>query len=295
MFNWSRFCSFSVVALITCFIISAASVSAYDCGDVTCSGGAPDISDVTRIIDYLYLTRSPLCNPVIADVNGSGGEPDISDITLLIDHLYLSYRPLNCLVGTVTDIDGNVYQTVKIGDQWWMAENLKVTRYRNGDPIPKMTDNGSWSSLNTGAYCEYNNNIFIVGTYGRLYNWYAVNDYRKLAPEGWHVPTDGEWQILIDYLGGNDISGEKLKEIGTAHWLSPNTGANNESGFTALPGGYRVTNGNYIAMSYYAYFWSTTANDAINAWFRCLYYNNTMVGSNYTFKGSGCSIRCVRN
>jgi len=170
--------------------------------------------------------------------------------------------------GTVTDIDGNVYKTVKIGNQWWMAENLKVTRYRNGDPIPNITDNHTWVDLSTGAYCNYNNDISNVATYGRLYNWYAVDESRNIAPAGWHVPTDDEWKQLEIYLGmspteadethwrGTDEGG-KLKETGTTHWYSPNTGATNESGFTALPGGYRVSGG-FSSLGFGAYFWSST-------------------------------------
>lgn len=141
---------------------------------------------------------------------------------------------------TVKDIDGNQYQTVKIGSQVWMKENLKVTRYRNGDPIPRVTVNSEWVDLATGAYCAcYNDEGTTAFTYGYLYNWYAVDDRRNLAPAGWHVPTDAEWQILMDYLGGEILAGGKLKETGTSHWASPNTGATNESGFTARPGGIR--------------------------------------------------------
>ena len=124
---------------------------------------------------------------------------------------------------TVTDIDGNVYQTVTIGTQEWMAENLKVTHYRNGDPIQLVTDDSSWSNLSTGAYCDYDNDGDNVAVYGRLYNWFAVNDSRAIAPAGWHVATAADWQTLIDILGGDAVAGGKMKEAGTAHWLAPNT------------------------------------------------------------------------
>ena len=119
---------------------------------------------------------------------------------------------------TVTDIDGNAYHTVAIGKQVWLVENLKVTRYRNGDQIPNVSDNKQWCNLTTGAYCNYNNDANNVTTYGRLYNWYAVHDIRNIAPKGWHVATDVEWKILTDYLGGETIAGGKLKETGTTLW-----------------------------------------------------------------------------
>ena len=197
---------------------------------------------------------------------------------------------------TVTDIDGNVYQTVQIGDQCWMAENLKVKHYRNGDPILHLTDNVGWTSTSSGAYCAYDNNESNVETYGRLYNWYAVDDSRNIAPGGWHVPTDDEWQTLVDYLGGSSVAGGKLKEAGTEHWNSPNTGATNESGFTALPGGYRYgSNGSYYNMGYGGYFWSSTENYSYYAWYRTLYYGNSEVGRGSSSKQYGFSVRCLRD
>ena len=136
---------------------------------------------------------------------------------------------------TATDIDGNVYHTVTIGTQIWMVENLKTTRYNDGSPIPFVTDSSSWSNLTTPGYCWYNNDTTNKNTYGALYNWFAVNT-GKLAPTGWHVPTDDEWTTLTTYLGGESIAGGKLKETGTTHWRTPNAGATNEIGFTASSG-----------------------------------------------------------
>jgi len=197
---------------------------------------------------------------------------------------------------TVTDIDGNVYRTVKIGTQVWMAENLKTTKYRNGDPIPIVTDNPQWISLKTGALCRYKNDEAIKATYGCLYNWFAVADNRSIAPIGWHVPTDAEWTILIDFLGGEVAAGGKLKESGTAHWLGPNTGATNISGFTALPGGSRFyTDGAFGNVGSIGNWWSSTANNATNAWDRYLGHNYAAAGRSYYAKQLGFSVRCIRD
>jgi len=195
----------------------------------------------------------------------------------------------------VIDVDGNKYKTVKIGKQVWMAENLKVTHYRNGDPISNITINRNWEKLKTGAYCNYNNDESYVPVYGRLYNWYAVNDVRGLAPEGWHVPTDEEWRTLVDYLGGNLIAGDKLKETGTERWSSPNTGATNESGFSGLPGGYRYYDGTFYYLGSYAYFWSASSYLGGYAWSRRLVYDCSDVRRYYSGMRGGFSVRCVRD
>ena len=200
------------------------------------------------------------------------------------------------ILGTVTDIDGNVYQTVQIGDQWWMAENLKVTHYRSGDPIPDVTDDSEWSSLTSGAYCDYDNNTNHVPVYGRLYNWYAVNDDRGIAPDGWHVPSDEDWQMLIGYLGGSAMAGGMMREAGTEHWSSPNIGADNYSGFTALPGGYRnPSDGDFLDMGILAYFWSSTELDDELASRQRLYHKDSDIYRGYSDKRYGFSVRCVRD
>jgi uncharacterized protein (TIGR02145 family) len=196
---------------------------------------------------------------------------------------------------TVTDIDGNVYRTVKIGDQWWMAENLKVTHYQNGDAIPNVTDDTEWSNLTTGAFCDYDNEADSAEVYGHLFNWHVVNDIRGIAPESWHVPSETEWQTLIDYLGGDEIAGSKMKEAGTTHWLSPNTGATNESGFTALPCGCRFYNSSYSNMGNATYFWSSTEYNSSRAWLWLMYYDYTGVNRDYLDKRNGFSVRCVKD
>jgi uncharacterized protein (TIGR02145 family) len=175
----------------------------------------------------------------------------------------------------------------------WTTENLNVDRYRNGDPIPHVHENYKWSKLTTGAWCYYDNDQAKGKTYGKLYNWYAVNDSRGLAPEGWHVPSDAEWTKLTGYLGGEKEAGGKLKA--TTLWNSPNTGATNESGFTAFPGGCRNYDGSYYDVGEYGYFWSAAEDVNSYAWPRLLGYDGSGVSRNYYSKRLGFSIRCVRD
>ena len=200
----------------------------------------------------------------------------------------------NC--GTVTDFDGNVYNTVTIGTQCWMQKNLSVTHYNDGAAIPLVTDNAAWSNLATPGYCWYNNDAATYkAAYGALYNWYTVNT-GKLCPTGWHVPDTTAWSTLINYLGGYSVAGGHLKEAGTTHWQSPNTGADNISGFTALPAGYRYSyDGSFYNLGYYAHFWSSTELDALNAWYSDLYYNNAFVGRFNGNEGNGFSVRCLKD
>lgn len=207
------------------------------------------------------------------------------------------YKPTlegNITYGSMTDIDGNTYKTVTIGTQTWMAENLKVTKYNDGTSIPNVTDATAWSELTTGALCDYKNTPSNSETYGKLYNWYAVNT-GKLCPTGWHLPSDAEWTELTDYLGGTSDAGGKLKETGTTHWNSPNTGATNETGFTALPGGYRYSDGTFNYIGYGGYWWSATEDNATDARYRNVGYNTSNVTSYYNFKEVGFSVRCVRD
>ena len=202
----------------------------------------------------------------------------------------------NINYGTVTDIDGNTYKTVTIGTQTWMAENLRTTTYNDGTAIVNVTDDDEWSALTTGAYCNYNNTTSTdtIATYGRLYNWHAVNT-GKLAPKGWHVPSDAEWTELIDYLGGRSVAGGKLKETGTTHWYRPNDGATNETGFTALPGGSRGSGGAFGGIGGYGFWWSATEFNATYAWYRSMNFNTSNVGRNYGSKEVGFSVRCARD
>ena len=207
----------------------------------------------------------------------------------------MSTKTLPGFAGTVTDIDGNEYNTLTIGTQVWMAENLKTTRYRDGNNIPNVPGYSPWAALTTGAYCNYNNDANNVAIYGRLYNWYAVYDSHNIAPTGWHVSTDAEWTILTTYLGGESGAGGKLKEIGTTHWSGPNTGAANIYGFSALPGGYRSGNGEYFDIGNYGLWWSSTEYLAANAWYRSIYYYGSYVSRTYVNKKIGYSVRCVKD
>jgi uncharacterized protein (TIGR02145 family) len=193
----------------------------------------------------------------------------------------------------LTDIDGNVYNTVQIGTQTWIKENLRTTRFNDGSNISLVTDNLAWSNMTSEGYCWYNNdeNTF-KESYGALYNWYAVNQ-DKLCPPGWHVPGDEEWEILADYLGGNYIAGRKLKETGTKHWVV-HSRATNESGFTALPGGHRYESGPFYFLGVTGVWWSSTDSDSDNARLWTIMYDNSFYSNNY-FKQAGYSVRCVKN
>lgn len=201
------------------------------------------------------------------------------------------------LVETVTDIDGNVYRTVTIGDQVWMAENLRVTRYRNGDPISQINNDQYWSISTEGSFCSPSGDLQSVSEYGRLYNGYAITDSRGLAPEGWHVPTDTEWSTLVDIAGGETEAGGNLKEIGFDHWLSPNTDATDELGFGALPAGIRLPAGDFSGMGNYGCFWSSSfAGSGSNLfWVRCMWNNHDNVDRRDDNIAFGFSIRCVKD
>ena len=197
---------------------------------------------------------------------------------------------------TVTDIDGNTYKTVTIDTQIWMVEDLKTTKYNDGTAIPLVeADNNEWSNLTEPGYCWYNNDHETYGnTYGILYNWYAVNT-GKLCPAGWHVPTDAEWTILTDYLGGENVAGGKLKEAGTTHWNSPNAGATNETGFSALPGGYRSDVGTFYYVGFDGYWWSATDLGMNYAWYRDMMFYNSDIRALTGIKRNGFSVRCLKD
>ena len=197
---------------------------------------------------------------------------------------------------TVADIDGNIYHSISIGTQVWMVENLKVTHYRNGDPVPNITDSITWINLETGACSDYNNDPGNSLIYGKLYNWYAVHDNNNLAPMGWHIPTVTEWQTLATYLGGNAIAGGKMKEANTSHWMSPNNGSTNESGFTVLPAGMRhEANGAFMSMGATTMLWSSSQDDLGSANNLYLGFSFREATNAYIDLNTGLSVRCIKD
>jgi len=190
------------------------------------------------------------------------------------------------------DADGNVYTTVVIGDQEWMAEDLRVLHYRNGEAIPKVTGNAAWGALTSGAYCWYGNDSVTYLGYAVIYNWYAVNDSRNLCPDGWHVATNSEWATLITYLGGATTAGGPLKN--SLQWQSPNTGATNSSCFSARPGGWRTVGGTYLEVGQTNCFWTSTLSGT-NPYYKKLIYNGAGVTESTGTKVPGYHVRCIKD
>jgi uncharacterized protein (TIGR02145 family) len=200
--------------------------------------------------------------------------------------------------GTITDYDNNVYETVKIGAQLWMAKNLGAYHYLNGDAI--LTTNPSTLDISNTTSPEYqwsysgdDANAII---YGKLYTWYAITDSRKVCPTGWHIPTDSDWTTMESTLGGFLIAGSELKESGNSHWVSPyNVDATNESCFKALPGGYRNASGGFFYLGNYGYWWSSTEGDINNAWIRTLFVQSGQISKEGFLKMNGASVRCIKD
>ncbi len=306
----------SVPELITSQVSSVTDSSAECGGTITSDGGA---SVTVRGVCWGTST-----NPTISDSKTSDGDgvgvytsrlTGLQPVTKYYVRAYaindagtgygstMTFTTLENLSDTMTDTDGNIYKIVKIGSQWWMAENLKVTHYRNGDPIPNVADNREWADLSTGAYCAYNNDDNYIKSYGLLYNWFAVSDSRYIAPAGWHVPTDEEWKQLEMYLGMSQSDaealswrgsneGSKLKAI--SGWNSNGNGSN-ESGFTALPGGYRDRHGTFSSVGLLASFWSATQFNSNGAWCRSQSYIHSGISRDYFSIRRGFSVRLVKD
>jgi uncharacterized protein (TIGR02145 family) len=215
---------------------------------------------------------------------------------------------INIAGPNVTDIDGNTYQSVTNCGLTFTKQNLNVSKYSDGTPIPQVTDPTQWANLTTGAWCYYNNDPANEAVYGKLYNWYAAAGIydaasaanpalrKKLAPSGWHVPTDPEWTQLTDCLGGDSVAGGKMKSTGTTLWQSPNTAATNESGFSSLPAGYRGYFGTFGNIGDDGFWWSSSEASIITAWTRYLNYNSSDAGrSSASNKRNGFSVRCLRD
>ena len=195
----------------------------------------------------------------------------------------------------VTDITGNTYQTIRIGDQIWMAENLRTNKYANGALIPNVTNDAQWDGLTSGAWCWFENNNSNEIPLGKLYNWYAVENQDDLCPIGWRLPTDTDMQILIAYLGGSDLAGGKLKEEGTEYWIDPNVGATNESSFSARPHGGRGYQGKFSTFfGYFTQFWTISEEDQNKAWYLSLSHLNDNTILTNTQKKYGMAVRCIK-
>ena len=196
-------------------------------------------------------------------------------------------------MGTVTDIDGNVYKTVKIGSQIWMAENLKVMHFRDGSPIEEIADSAAWVNINKGAYCWYNNDsASYKNLYGALYNWYTVVDSRQLCPEGWHVATDAGWRSLGVILGGDSLAGIQMKSV--TCW-DDNSNGTNTSGFNGLPGGARGNSGTFLGKGWFAPWWTSTEYGESHAWLRSLLESSDKVDRSPYDKNDGLAVRCVKD
>lgn len=248
--------------------------------------------DIVPDTDYDGYTKVNPC--------GNGSQDDCDD-----DNAAINPGATEICENNIDDnCDGNVDEGcipfVTICGKDWMLNNLDADMYRNSDPIPQVTNNAAWvaaGNAGTGAWCYYNNDPAMGAIYGKLYNWYALKDPRGLVPEGWHIPLDDEWAAMITCLNaitptGN--AGGKMKETGTTHWLSPNTGATNSSGFTGLPGGFRNFNGGFSYLGNYGFWWSATEYFTY-AWVRYLQNTNGNMNRNYYYLRGGFSVRCVRD
>jgi uncharacterized protein (TIGR02145 family) len=207
----------------------------------------------------------------------------------------IAYGNLEVFTTKIADSDGNIYNTILLKDKIWMTENLKTASFSDGTTIPLVVDNNAWLTLSSPGFCYYNNDeITNKASYGGLYNWFAVNT-GKLCPSDWHVASDQEWTDFTSFMAGEIIAGGRLKETGTEHWLSPNTGATDEKGFTALPGGRRDNNGIYDQLGLDGNWWSSAESDMKESWYRNMNYNMEAVSRNHQSKTNGLSVRCIKN
>jgi uncharacterized protein (TIGR02145 family) len=318
-------------ALVTTAVSSISTTTAISGGNISSDGGA--------VITARGVCWSTNPNPTIALItkttDGTGIGPFTSNLTGLIANITYYIRayattslgtgygneytfttsPQLFIQGpTITDIDGNNYPSITNCSQTWMQKNLNVSHYKNGDIIPQALNGTQWANLTTGAWCYYNYDSTNGPIYGKLYNWYAVAGIydaasaanpalrKKIAPIGWHVPTDAEWTILTDCLGGESVAGGKMKARGTIQeatgfWESPNTDATNSSGFNGLPGGLRkkIDSNTFLFVPYSGNWWSSTEFSITSVWYRKLDFNTGFSIADKHVKTSGCSVRCIKD
>jgi len=216
-------------------------------------------------------------------------------LTTLLGFVFFFSNFAQNLQDSVTDADKNVYHTVVIGNEIWMVENLKTTHYNNGDPIPQISNPTQWSYQTIGAYCDYKNEPDNAEVYGRIYNWFAVNDSRKICPSGFHVPTNAEWGTLIVNLGDSIKAVNSMKEAGSLHWKGKNKSSTNSSGFTALPGGFRAFEGTFVLFGKGAYWWAADANKEKEAYYTFIFSGRETIGRASGDKEPGNSVRCLKD
>jgi len=261
-------------------------------------GKLDDIAIYTRALTQSEITSLYTANSCIANITNND--------TTICKGSSVTLNAVAVISASVSDINGNVYPTVNIGTQTWMQKNLNVSKYKNGDVIPQVTDSATWKNLTTGAWCWNNNDSTTYWQYGKLYNWYAVNDPRGIAPLGWHVPTETEWNKLVKCIDPasdtvcqictqSAIAGGAMKEAGTTHWLSPNTGATNSSGFAGLPGSLRTSYGTFNNIGGGGVWWSSSAYNSALAWNRFLSYDYAGLRSSNGGKSSGFSVRLLKD
>jgi uncharacterized protein (TIGR02145 family) len=195
---------------------------------------------------------------------------------------------------TISDLDGNIYNTVSIGNQIWMASNLSTSRYRNGAYIPYILNSNQWAAIKSPALSFYNHDNSYETNYGKQYNWYAVTDTQGLCPVGWHIPTNSEWTVLSDFLGGLNVAGGKMKATGTQFWSFPSNGSNS-SGFTGLPGGFRNVDGTFGILGYNGFWWSATEENEQKAFNRSIIYTDNVLSVGSSSKNQGFSVRCLKD
>src|SRR4030042_740893 len=239
-----------------------------------------------------YYVRAYAANSAGTSYGNELSFKTFSDSAAIVLFNPILFNPI-LTYGTITDADWNDYKTIQIGTQTWMAENLKTTSFKNGAQIANVSDNIVWADYTLDAYCWFKNDIAYKTNYGALYNWYAVNS-GKLCPAGWHVPSSEEFETLITFLGGESAAGGKLKESNTDHWLPPNTGADNESGFSSLPGG-SLPSGDFMSLRTAGYWWSSTESNSSSASFMVIQSNNGSASLDTGVKTMGMSVRCIKD